>query len=273
MSIKISASIRVAPAFILLFKSTLTQPFFVHVWTRHIFVSKTTFAGSTNMFTQWRWSYRKVDTDSLEDGECEKPAEEAQEQSRSTRLVTTSTVIFLVAIVTIPIFILLGIYQLNASNDDVAGYYDDQSSSSPCGNSSTEALARGCSFDQLMWAWFPKHCPHYANDEFLTAEPEQPWRFYPDPHNREPVVGGDWVKVLDNEIMVYGERREHLTHCVYMFLTLGQIFRDEGRYTPKHIQYEHIHHCTNILLEALRKDDNWYGIETYAGPVSYDQTC
>lgn len=102
---------------------------------------------------------------------------------------------------------------------------------------------------------------------------KQEWRFYSNPYTKEVVSGENWTKVLDNEFRVYGERGEHLTHCVYMFLNLGQILRDGGRYTQKHVDYLHIHHCSTLLLEALRKDDRWDKIESKAGWVSYDQDC
>jgi hypothetical protein len=73
--------------------------------------------------------------------------------------------------------------------------------------------------------------------------------------------------------MFYGEQREHLTHCVFMFLSLGQILRDGGKHTPKQVEYKHLDHCANVLLETLRKNNNWYDVATFAGPVSFDQNC
>ncbi|KAG4438528.1 hypothetical protein IFR05_006002 [Cadophora sp. M221] len=99
------------------------------------------------------------------------------------------------------------------------------SDSSPCGNLSTEAQSLGCSFDQLMWAWYPPQCPHYANDEFVKAEPDAPWRYYDDLYHGKAIFAESdgWAQVLDSGVQLWGERREHLTHCVYMFLSAGQI--------------------------------------------------
>lgn len=142
-----------------------------------------------------------------------------------------------------------------------------------CGNSSAEALALGCEFDQLTWAWLPKHCPHYANDEFLHAEPGKPWKYYEDVHGKTAIDARTWQAVLDGELIIFGERREHLTHCVYLFLSLGQIIRDKTKYIPKLVEYEHIHHCSMLLLDVVRKERAWNDVQTVVGTVSFDQDC
>jgi hypothetical protein len=222
------------------------------------------------MFEHWRWSYGRVDTDSSDDNLDEKTPLPDSNQEYSRPFTRKAKNLIYAALTVSGVVILLSIALYFHTTSPAQSR---NSSIRPCGNSSAEALARGCSFDQLMWAWFPKHCPHYANDNFLQAEPERPWVFYTDPHTKEVATEDKWSKVLDNEIFVYGERREHLTHCVYMFLNLGQIFRDGGRYTPKHVNYEHVEHCAGIMLKSLRNDSTWYDLETFAGPVSYDQDC
>lgn len=146
----------------------------------------------------------------------------------------------------------------------------NQSVLKPCGNSSAEALSLGCSWDQLTWSWLPPSCPHYANDEFMKAEQ---WVYYTDRHGQEAAVGENWARALDNEIPLWGERREHLTHCVYVFLSLGQIIRDGTPYHSRLVQYGHLSHCSHILLEALRLDPTWHDLETSTGRVSFDEHC
>lgn len=217
------------------------------------------------MFAQSQRSYRRVSTDSLDEKQPE------TNQHRGPFLLVSRNVLVL-AVVTmcgIAIFMALGLHQIYARN----GKTPSHNHSNPSGNSSAEALSLGCSFDQLMWAWLPRHCPHYANDLYLNAEPEKPWQFYVNPYTKELATDEDWNKALDNEVLLYGERREHLAHCVFMFLNLAQIIRDGGSYIPKHVDYEHLDRCSNILLEALKMDSTRYGIETFAGAVSFDQNC
>lgn len=155
----------------------------------------------------------------------------------------------------------------------------------PCGTSSAQAIALNCTFDQLMWAWYPPHCPHYANDAFLTAALDDgaPWQFYLDPKKEVPAEGENWRRMLDNEVDgVYGERREHVSHCVYMFLGVGMVLKErdegrEGRATERAVDYEHLEHCAGVLMEALRHgadtERGWWDVQTKAPKVFYDQDC
>lgn len=151
-------------------------------------------------------------------------------------------------------------------------FYESTHSRIPfqCGNSTAEALARGCSWDQLTWSWYPPHCPHYANDEFMDAEP---WVYYADPYGKTAVEGDTFAQAMDNRTQLYGERREHMTHCVYLFLSLGQIVRDGTRHVERLVEYEHLHHCAKIILEVLQQDAHWHDMETSVPQVSYSQSC
>ena len=219
------------------------------------------------MFTQWQSTYQKVHSTDTISG---KPSLSIDSGS-PTALYRKSTVIVATAASLIGIALLaaLGSYQAFLSKEAVVPPPQKaQETGGPCGNSTADAHALGCTFDQLMWAWYPPYCPHYANDQYLSAEPDQPWRFYTDPYKKTVASGEDWVSALDNKIPVWGERREHLTHCVYMYLSLGQIVRDGTQ-----VDYEHLEHCASLLLEALRNDTDWDQIQTKAPHVFYDQDC
>jgi hypothetical protein len=139
-----------------------------------------------------------------------------------------------------------------------------------CGNSSSEAKALGCTFDQLTWSWYPSSCPHYANDEFINAEK---WTFYLDKYGHQQPSDKDWERVMDNKLRLYGERREHITHCVYLMLSVGQIMRDGTPYAKKLLDYEHLAHCAELMLSTLRKDKHWHSMDTLVPFVDYDVTC
>ncbi|KAK8097636.1 uncharacterized protein PG998_013122 [Apiospora kogelbergensis] len=52
----------------------------------------------------------------------------------------------------------------------------------PCGNTPSEAIARGCHFDMVATAWLPPRCiDTELMEEFLS---EHPWRFYADQQGR-----------------------------------------------------------------------------------------
>lgn len=139
-----------------------------------------------------------------------------------------------------------------------------------CGNSSAEALALGCSFDQLMWAWYPPGCPHYANYDYLQAGD---WKFYLDREGNQVAGPDDWPRALDNEIELWGERGEHLAHCVFMMLSVGQVLRDARPVSTRLLDYGHLEHCSRLLLDAIKHDPHWNDMETNAGAVHYEVSC
>ncbi|KIY02387.1 uncharacterized protein Z520_02525 [Fonsecaea multimorphosa CBS 102226] len=140
----------------------------------------------------------------------------------------------------------------------------------PCGNSSAEARALGCRFNQLTWAWLPPNCPMYANDQFVQAEK---WVYWEDLDQTKPVDDDVWEEVLDGDRKIFAELREHATHCVYLFLSLSQVIRDGTPYYDKMVEYRHHEHCANMLTGLLRKLPEWHELNTLAGTVSFDQYC
>lgn len=97
--------------------------------------------------------------------------------------------------------------------------------------------------------------------------------YYEDIEQTRVVSEEAWEQVLDGELRVFGERREHLSHCVYLLLSISQIVRDGTPFTEKLTNYEHSEHCANVLLEQLRKSPDWSELQTFAGTASFDQYC
>lgn len=141
-----------------------------------------------------------------------------------------------------------------------------------CGNSSAEARQKGCTFDQLNWSWLPPNCPLYANDLFIEAE-NPGWRYYETLEQSNLVEGNQWEEVLNGDRRVFVERREHLSHCVFRFLSIAQILRDRTPYHEKLADYRHSAHCANAVLESMRRDPEWFDVDTYSGTVSFREDC
>lgn len=139
-----------------------------------------------------------------------------------------------------------------------------------CGNTAAEARLLGCEFDQLTWAWLSPSCPRYASQQFADTDD---FLYYSDPANRVVVSAEDWDRALDNEVPLFTERREHLSHCVYTFLSLAQIVRDGTPTHPKLSAYEHIEYCAKMVLESMKRDKDWNTVDADMGNVSYDEGC
>lgn len=227
------------------------------------------------MNLSWLRPYTKLDSFDIDESLVETfdgPHEQLREKAGKDQLsvvTTRRTIHIALAVSSVIILFFIGAYGLRSTVQDKDLPHQD----SGCGNSSAEAVLRGCSFDQLTWSWYPSHCPHYANDQFLNAEPGSPWIYYSDPYNKTQASGEDWAEAIDNKRQIWGQRREHLTHCVYMLLSLGQIIRDGTPYVPMLVSYEHLDHCSKVLLEALRQGESWHDVETRVPKIAYDQNC
>lgn len=122
----------------------------------------------------------------------------------------------------------------------------------------------------------------------MSAEPE-PWAYWNDLDRTTSVEGAAWEEVLDGERAVFGEKREHLTHCIYLSLSLAQLLHTGGAYWERLVDLEHHKHCARMLLKELRGseggkemgrrdveewgDGRWDGLQTFVGGANFDQDC
>lgn len=159
-----------------------------------------------------------------------------------------------------------------ATNALLSGKGAKTNATRQCGNSTSEALAAGCTFDQLLWSWMPPKCPHYANEDFKAF---QDWQYTSDKEGKKPVKvdGQDWQKVLDNKLDVYGTKGEHATHCVFMLLGMAKIVTDDLSAVPKMKEYAHLEHCAHHVLGIIKDDPDFNKVDTLTPYVNYEQTC
>jgi len=196
------------------------------------------------------------------DENLEKPRFKNPIRKHSVRKTVISSILAIAALFGV------GFFALSQASDSAAfGFRREH----PCGNSSAEALALGCTFDHLTWAWYPAYCPHYTNDLFRAAEGG--FSYYESLGSKEALDEESFYRILDTKGGVWVEKREHLTHCVYLLLAQAQIVRDRTRYVPKLVEYEHLEHCAHFLMESLRKDDEWRLRNTLSPRMHYDQDC
>ncbi|KAF2239438.1 hypothetical protein EV356DRAFT_562919 [Viridothelium virens] len=215
------------------------------------------------------WSYTSINSKSPDEKQLQHSQTLGEEHSHRSQQRRRLTIVTRSVIAALCAFsILLGVGMLAISIRKTTS--PKNNSGRLCGNSTAEALSLGCTFDQLMWTWFPPNCPHYANDQFVQAEK---WEYYLNPYTKEKAEGENWTKALDNQIDLWGQKGEHLTHCILMFLSIGQMLRDGTPYVPIIVKYEHIDHCAGVLLEQVRKDEEWHSVGTHVPDVRYDQNC
>jgi hypothetical protein len=215
------------------------------------------------LLSRWYGLYRKVDSDGFDEKfeDDDSTIEGIPLDDEDARPRRQRKLIFITAFSVCSAVFLLFLGVVMPPLKDQA-----QNGVSPCGNSTKEALSQGCWFDQLTLSWLPAQCPHYMNEDFLAAEH---WKYYTSREGGDSVSIEGFIQALDEGKELWTERREHLTHCVYMFLSVAHIAREKTRYNPMLMDYSHLHHCAKLILGDLKQTQNWTEIETKVPAVNY----
>lgn len=113
-----------------------------------------------------------------------------------------------------------------------------------CGNTTDEAISRGCRFDELADLWLPTKCSNAFEKEYLKTNNGGPFVYWTDTtgqhlvSNRSLYVGGNTY---------FSTTRDHLVHCEYNLyrfahaLKTGEPIGHDGTFS------DHMHHCANML--------------------------
>jgi len=138
-----------------------------------------------------------------------------------------------------------------------------------CGNSTSEAIAAGCTFDRLTFAWLHPECPRDFEQEHLVHNNGQPWEYWVDKEATQLLPQDDDYETISYMDTYYSRNSEHLTHCVFIVLRFYKVMIRGGQRVDimtKH--YAHAHHCLMFLLRLAEKNPEFYEIATL-GTVGY----
>jgi hypothetical protein len=121
-----------------------------------------------------------------------------------------------------------------------------------CGNSVEEAIALGCTFDPMMLMWLHPECDRTGTDEYLEFL-NGTLTYWVDREGRIPVQ--DLSRQVNDEGF-WGEQRQHLAHCAFVYIRLIHAATGDGIYDRKTWSLHHATHCAKVLLEwAMRAPD------------------
>jgi hypothetical protein len=129
-----------------------------------------------------------------------------------------------------------------------------------CGNSTTEALSRGCTFDPLTFQWLPANRARDMTDKFLESSGEEPWKYWMDKDGKIPIQG---YKPISKGIWYWTTNSEHMNHCAYMILRYYKATERGANIDPLTLSYGHAEHCMMLLLEAAKSWPYWNTINTH----------
>jgi hypothetical protein len=132
-----------------------------------------------------------------------------------------------------------------------------------CGNSTNEAIAAGCTFDRLTFAWLHPQCPRDFEQEHLDHNKGQPWEYWVDKEATQLLPQDDDYETISYMDTNYSRNSEHLTHCVFIVLRFYKVMIRGGEridIMTKH--YAHAHHCLMFLLRLAEKNPEFHEIAT-----------
>lgn len=132
---------------------------------------------------------------------------------------------------------------------------------SDCGTSSAEAIANGCIFDVLRYAWIPPQC--YDDVAVEEAGPSGQWRFYLDKNRSVPLSSGPENLALHET--AYTQWGYHVQHCRYLYILAGRASKYELLISNDLASFTHALHCGMVLAETRMapemvgtKVERWY---------------
>jgi len=131
-----------------------------------------------------------------------------------------------------------------------------------CGDSLTEAMARGCTFDPLADMWLPAECSRAYTSEYLGEYVDKynngtPWRYWADAERKHEIFNRSLY--VDGTVY-YSITKDHIIHCGLTLMRFADAIGTGARVGRMGSFEEHIKHCAGELMEyALRTDDEFSG--------------
>ncbi|OCL05570.1 hypothetical protein AOQ84DRAFT_267189, partial [Glonium stellatum] len=113
-----------------------------------------------------------------------------------------------------------------------------------CGNTTETAIANGCIFDIMNYAWTPQIC--YDQEVIDESLPTTPWKWYRD-HNHTDEIPQD-INILSQTSPVYTEHSYHMNHCLYTWRLLSRALFEKNRLIVSFISAaNYTDHCVELL--------------------------
>jgi hypothetical protein len=183
------------------------------------------------------WQYRKI-MSSLDEPESQ---QEHQKPQGTSKLFTASTLC-------LTLLVVIGIVSVRLWPRSPWSPAHSTPARLHCGNSTAEAISRGCTFDPVTVTWLPKECPRDVVDEFLESSNAQRYRYWFDLKGEHEIIGYDNLS-MTHDHFYYTTQREHAAHCAFVMLRSYHVMRRGDRVDQMSDDPHHWHHCLMYLLD------------------------
>ena len=151
-----------------------------------------------------------------------------------------------------------------------------------CGNSSTEALANDCVWNQLAIAWQPRACSAAYTEDFLAygigvgqhdMHHDPPYSYFADSAGTQELSTHDLARKADSNddadagpgdgaAWYWMSRRTHKAHCAYMMLRFYDAVEKGERIDSIAASKRHAKSCLEDMLQAMSEGEGWEEVNT-----------
>jgi hypothetical protein len=201
----------------------------------------------------------------LQDPEQEKPQRSYGRPTRSRG----SKVAAIVGTLTVAAFLLYSLYSHNISQPPTTHSYV----SPTCGNSSSEARARGCHYEPMLRSWIPDDCYTPEPGDEYTPFDDRAW-FY-DKNLTQPILGSDLDVLRNGDDITAFTRFFHDEHCLYAWRKLHlAVAKRLPLIDSKTMSLHHSTHCSQRIARFIQEVHTyvWNDSHTGTAPLMF-QTC
>ncbi|KAK2001020.1 hypothetical protein LX36DRAFT_653750 [Colletotrichum falcatum] len=141
--------------------------------------------------------------------------------------------------------VLLAFYHFDHSKTELKTSFTRWKPSSACGNTPTEAAARGCVYDEVLLHWMPPQCSsRELIDEFLHV---WPWRFWTDKSATQELSLAE-VRQGDQVADKWVSLGLHRWHCVATWKSLIYAVSTDTMVPAFALDWNHTVHCSDHVL-------------------------
>ena len=130
-----------------------------------------------------------------------------------------------------------------------------------CGNSSAEAIAKGCTFNLMTFAWLPEACWEHEMTNKWLERTQGEFQWYADPNGLDELPQEPHAIGLRDK--VYASPNWHESHCAFSWRKFHKALVYGGLIDGLISKWVHTMHCTRVLLRnntRLTHVDVEYGV-------------
>lgn len=143
-------------------------------------------------------------------------------------------------------------------------YWQPTSQVKRCGHTSSQARARGCVLEPMIYGWIAPECQYPEVTE--ANDPWEKWQWYRDENFTQPISREqlDRAEVLD---LWTNRAGYHLQHCLFLYRKLMYAVDNKVQWIDtKTLAAHHAYHC----IDQLGTSTEMWNATTWTGLAMYD---